>query len=237
MTFAARRRPIRKDMPQVTPASCADLFNPNQSITRVTHSADVALVIRAKETRPTSSRIKLRARSEKRQPAKAAAVDALFVIVEKHPTKGGFRTVIEQHIALGLAQAGNNRGALRRSGRCQIKFSHLVLLGDSIGHFGIILRSVGLADKPPLRRHQEPRRACRERSYLARTFTEDLLGVTALCSQRELSRGWQGACRRNLKDCWSPSERSLQARGACARRRCSGNAHNIWANQTLKNPG
>jgi hypothetical protein len=68
----------------------------------------VRLVIRAKEARPSSARIELRARAEQRQAAEATRVRPLFLVVEKDSAESRFRTVLEQHAALAAVQSGGD---------------------------------------------------------------------------------------------------------------------------------
>jgi len=95
MALAGRRRPIREHVTQMAAAARADFLNSDHSVARITNTPDMGFVIRLKETRPPRPRIELRARSKERQAAKAAAVNAVFVIVEKYATEGGFGAVLE----------------------------------------------------------------------------------------------------------------------------------------------
>src|SRR5580658_3868706 len=124
MPFASRRGPVRKHVTQVAPAARADFLDTDHSIARITNTPDMGLVIGLEETRPTRPRIKFRARSEKRQAAKAAGIDAVFVIVEKHATEGGFRAVLEQNASLGVAKTRSNLRTLRISWGLQVKVTH-----------------------------------------------------------------------------------------------------------------
>src|ERR1700737_2867191 len=124
MAFASRRGPIRKHVAQVAPAARANFLNTDHSIARITNTPDMGFVIGLKETRPPRPRIELRARPEERQAAKAAGVNAILVIVEKHTTEGSFRAVLEQHALLVLIKARGDLRALRLSWGPQVKAIH-----------------------------------------------------------------------------------------------------------------
>src|SRR5580693_5650051 len=97
-------------------AARADLFHARHSVAGITNPPDVPLVERLEEARPPGAGIELGARSEERQPAKPACVDALFVVIQKQPTEGGFRTVSEQHVPLLRRQCRRDRSTLLFSG-------------------------------------------------------------------------------------------------------------------------
>lgn len=90
MTFAGRRRSIRKHMTQMAPAARAAFFNTDHPIAGITHTPDMGSLIRFEETRRTGPGIKFRAGSEERQTAEATGVNPVFVIVEKHAAEGSF---------------------------------------------------------------------------------------------------------------------------------------------------
>src|SRR4029077_19343918 len=105
MSFAGRRWAIRKHVTEMAPATRANFLNTDHSIARITNTPDMGFVIGLKETRPARPRIKLRARGEQRQAAKAAGVNAVLVIVEEHATESRFRAVLQQHALLVLIKA------------------------------------------------------------------------------------------------------------------------------------
>jgi hypothetical protein len=121
MAFAGRRRSIRKHVTQVAPAARAHFLNTDHSIARITNTPDMGFVIGLEETRPPRPRIELRARPKERQAAKAAGVNAVLVIVEKHTTEGSFRAVLEQHALLVLIKARGDLRTLRLSWGPQVK--------------------------------------------------------------------------------------------------------------------
>src|SRR6202049_2771598 len=115
MAFAGRRRPMRKHVTQVAPAARANFLNTDHSVARITNTPDMGFVIGLKETRPPRPRIELRARSEERQAAEAAGVNAVLVIVEEHATESRFRAMLEQHALLVLIKARGDLRPLRLS--------------------------------------------------------------------------------------------------------------------------
>src|SRR5580700_2204947 len=115
----------------MTAAARADLFHARHSVARITHPPDVPLVERLEEARPPGTGIELGARSEERQPAKPACVDALFVVIQEQPTEGGFRTVSEQHVPLIRRQRRGDRSALLLSGWTQVEVEHERILPSS----------------------------------------------------------------------------------------------------------
>jgi hypothetical protein len=135
MALAGRRGSIRKHVTQMAPAARANFLNADHSIARITNTPNMRFVIGLKETRPPRPRIELRARSEERQPAKAAGVNAVLVIVEKHATESRFRAVLEQHALLVLVKARGDLGTLRLSWGLQVKVTHLDSSGGSYHPF------------------------------------------------------------------------------------------------------
>src|SRR5580693_4784145 len=103
----------------MTAAARADLFHARHSVARITHPPNVPLVERLEEARPPGTGIELGARSEERQPAKPTGVDAVFVVIQKHPAEGGFRTVSEQDVPLIRRQRRRDRSALLFAGWSQ----------------------------------------------------------------------------------------------------------------------
>lgn len=131
MTLTSRRRTVREHVSQMTGAPCADLFHARHSVARITHPPNVPLVERLEEARPPGTGIELGARPEERQPAKPACVDAVFVVIQKHPTEGGFGTVSEQDVPLIRRQCRSDRSALLLAGWSQIEVEHERILPAS----------------------------------------------------------------------------------------------------------
>src|SRR5262249_52312328 len=57
-------------------------------------------------------RIELRTRTEQRQPAKPARVNAVLLVVEEDSAEGRFGAVLKQHVALVVAELGGDLTAL-----------------------------------------------------------------------------------------------------------------------------
>jgi len=89
-----------------------DLFDPDHPKARISNTSDVRLIIRLEETRPPRPGVELRARPKKGQAAKAARVDTLFVIVQKHATKRSFRPMFEKDASLVRIKTGGDQRAL-----------------------------------------------------------------------------------------------------------------------------
>jgi hypothetical protein len=77
------------------------------------HPSNVGFVIGLEEAGPARTGVEFRARPEERQTAKAAPVDAILVVVEKHTAEGGLSAMLEQHVALLPGEASSYRLALR----------------------------------------------------------------------------------------------------------------------------
>ena len=112
MVFAGRRWPVRKNVPEMAPAACTDLFHADHSITRVAHPPNVCLVIGLEEARPTRAEVEFRTRPKERQTTEAARVHAILVVVEKHTTEGGLGAVLEQYVMLFRGEVCNDRVTL-----------------------------------------------------------------------------------------------------------------------------
>ncbi len=112
MTLSRRRRPVWKDVPEMATAAPTHLFHADHSIAGVAHLPNVRFVIRLEKAGPTRTGVEFRTRPEERQTTKAARVDAILVVVEKHAAKGGLSAVLEQHVAFLLGEASNYRLAL-----------------------------------------------------------------------------------------------------------------------------
>src|SRR5579863_3239797 len=117
VTFAGRRRSVRKNMSEVAAAAGTHLLDTRHAVAAVAHPADVSLVVGAEEARPAGSGIELGARAKQRQAAEAAGVDTVLVIVEEHAAEGALRPVFEQHVPLLFAEGGDDLAALRLAGR------------------------------------------------------------------------------------------------------------------------
>jgi hypothetical protein len=100
MTLARWRRAVRKNVPEMAAAARTDLFHADHSVASVAHTPNVCLVVGLEEARPTRTGVEFRTRPEERQTTKTAGVDAILVVVEKHPTEGGLGAVLEQDVSL-----------------------------------------------------------------------------------------------------------------------------------------
>ncbi len=112
MTLTRRRRPVRKNVPEMTTAAPTHLFHADHSVAGVADPPNVGFVIRLEEAGPPRTGVEFRTRPEERQTTKAARVNTILVVVEKNTAEGGLRAVLEQHVAFLLGEAGNNRLAL-----------------------------------------------------------------------------------------------------------------------------
>lgn len=112
MTFARRWRPVRENVPEMAAAARTNLFHTEHSVASVVHPSNVGFAIGLEEAGPTRTGVEFRTRPEERQTTKAARVDAIFVVVEKHTAEGGLSAVLEQHVALVPGEASNYRLAL-----------------------------------------------------------------------------------------------------------------------------
>ena len=112
MTLTRRRRPVRENVPEMTAAARTDLFHTDHTVASVAHPSNVDFVIGLEEARPTSTGVEFRIRAEERQATKAARVDTILVVVEKHTAEGGLSAVLEQHVAFLLGETGDYRLAL-----------------------------------------------------------------------------------------------------------------------------
>ena len=124
MTLATGWRPVGKYMPQVAAAASTDLFNTDHSVTGVANPPDVRIRDGLEKARPSGSGIELRARFEERQSAKAAAINAVLMIVQEYPTKWRLRAVFEQNVAFVPCQRRNYSLALHFGRRPQVKGTH-----------------------------------------------------------------------------------------------------------------
>ena len=124
MTLAGRRRAVRKNVPEMAPAACTDLFHADHSIASVAHPPNVCLVIGLEEAWPTRTGVEFRTRPEERQTTKAARVDAILVVVEKHTTEGGLGAVLEQDVVFLRGEACNDRVTLGRTWWREVEFRH-----------------------------------------------------------------------------------------------------------------
>src|SRR5215472_2386970 len=105
-------------------AARTHFLDPDHSITGIAQAADVRLIVGFEEARPSRARVELRARTEERQPAEAARVDPVTVIVEKDATEGGLGPVLEQYAALIRSEARGDLRALCLSRRSQVELAH-----------------------------------------------------------------------------------------------------------------
>ncbi len=112
MTLTRRRRTVRKNVPEMATAAPTDLFHADHSIAGVAHPPNVGLVIRLEKAGPTRTGVEFRTRPEQRQTTKAARVNTILVVVEKHTAEGGLSAVLEQHVAFLVGEASNYRLAL-----------------------------------------------------------------------------------------------------------------------------
>ena len=115
MALTRRRRPVRENVPEMAAAARTDLFHTDHSVASVAHPSNVGFVIGLEEAGPTSTGVEFRTRPEERQTTKAARVDTILVVVEKHTAEGGLSAVLEQHVALLAGEASNYRLALSRT--------------------------------------------------------------------------------------------------------------------------
>src|SRR6516162_6258620 len=124
MTLTGRRWAIGKDVAEMASAARAHFLHPDHSIAGVAQAADVRLVVRLEEARPAGPRVELRARTEKRQAAEAARIDAFAMIIEKDTAKGGLGPVLEQHTPFVPIESRDDLLALRFARRLQVEFAH-----------------------------------------------------------------------------------------------------------------
>ena len=124
MTLAGRRRAVRKNVSEVAPAACTDFFYADHSIASVAHPPNVCLVIGLEEAWPTRTGVEFRTRPKERQTTEAARVDAILVVVEKHPTEGSLCAVLEQHVVFLRGKACNDRVTLVGTWWREVEFRH-----------------------------------------------------------------------------------------------------------------
>src|SRR6185436_8829203 len=94
VTFAGRRRAVRKHVAEMAAAARADDFGANHAVTGIADFAHVPGIERREKARPTGARVELRARPEQRQPAQATRVDAVELVVEKRPAERRLGSVL-----------------------------------------------------------------------------------------------------------------------------------------------
>ena len=124
MTLAGRRRAVRKNVSEVAPAACTDFFYADHSVASVAHPPNVCLVIGLEEAWPTRTGVEFRTRPKERQTTEAARVDAILVVVEKHPTEGSLCAVLEQHVVFLRGKACNDRVTLVGTWWREVEFRH-----------------------------------------------------------------------------------------------------------------
>jgi hypothetical protein len=112
MTLTCRRRPVRKNVPEMAAAARTDLFHTDHSMAGVAYTPNVGLVIGLEKAGPTRTGVEFGTRPKERQATKAARVDTILVVVEKHTAEGGLSAVLEQHVAFRPGEASNYRLAL-----------------------------------------------------------------------------------------------------------------------------
>ena len=95
MTLAGRRRAVRENMSEMTPAACTDLFHAGHSEAGVAHPPNVGFATGLEKAGPTRTGVEFRTRTEERQATKTARVDTILVVVEKHAAEGGLGAVLE----------------------------------------------------------------------------------------------------------------------------------------------
>ena len=112
MTLTRRRRTVRENVPEMAAAARTDLFHTDHSMAGVAHPPNVGFVIGLEKAGPTRTGVEFRTRPKERQATKAARVDTILVVVEKHTAEGGLSAVLEQHVAFLLGETGDYRLAL-----------------------------------------------------------------------------------------------------------------------------
>ena len=122
MTLAGRQRAVRKNVSEVAPAACTNFFYADHSVAGVAHPPNVSLVIGLEEAWPTRTGVEFRTRPKERQTTEAARVDAILVVVEKHPTEGSLCAVLQQHVVFLRGEAGNDRVTLRGTWWREVEF-------------------------------------------------------------------------------------------------------------------
>ncbi len=109
-----RRRAILEHMAKMARATLAADLDPPHAVAAILDMADMVSVEGLGEAGPARAGLELCARSEQRQPAEAAGIDAILLIVQKETAEGSFRAVLQQHPAFFRRQAFRQLRHLRR---------------------------------------------------------------------------------------------------------------------------
>src|SRR5579872_3867573 len=124
MALAGRRRPVGKDMAEVTTAARANFLHPNHPVARIPQALDVRLVIRPEETGPPGTGIELCTGAEQGQSAEAAGIDPILLVIQKDAAEGGFRAVFQKDAPFIAIKAVGNLAPLCVAGGSQIEVAH-----------------------------------------------------------------------------------------------------------------
>ena len=100
VSISGRWRTVRENMTLMSPASCTSDLDSPHSVAVVGDLAEMILIERRVERRPSGTRIKFVLRSEQRQAAKPARVGSVLFIVEKRSAERCFRPVIQKDAIL-----------------------------------------------------------------------------------------------------------------------------------------
>ena len=110
-------------------AAGAASLDADHAVADVAHCDDMGLVKRGPEARPAGAALELGLGPKQRQAAQAAAVDPVFLVAEEAAAERRLGAVMEQNVALLLAEVGFQARALGVAGRGQVE-------GRSLGAVG-----------------------------------------------------------------------------------------------------
>src|SRR5687768_348033 len=108
-------------MALVAAAAGADDLRSDHSEADVADGLEMALSERRGEARPAGAAFELGAAVEQRQPAQAAGVNAIALLIEEDAAERRFGAVLEQHPPLVVAEIGGQLAKLVLARRGQIE--------------------------------------------------------------------------------------------------------------------
>ncbi len=106
VALPGRRRAVGEDVALVAVAAGAAGLDAHHAIADVAHGADVGRIDRRIEARPAGAAFELGLGAEQRQAAKAAAIDAVFLVVQQPAAERRFGAVVQEDVGLFRSEAG-----------------------------------------------------------------------------------------------------------------------------------
>src|SRR5205085_9644156 len=121
ITLARRRRAVWKHVPLVRAAPRADDFGPHHAEAGVADIFEMLGRKRRRKARPPSAAFEFRSAFEQRQSAQPAGVEAWALLIEKQAAERTLCAVLEQDVALFVAEVSLKPDAVLVGGRRQIE--------------------------------------------------------------------------------------------------------------------